>query len=229
MQEKTLKHNFKAVLFDLDGTLIDTIHDIKKALNNVFEKYNIPSINTEEVRKFISYGSKKILETHLYNHPDIDTSNLDINKIINEVIEYYSNHMDDHSEIFKNTENVINFLDTNNIKWGIVTNKYEKLTKELIAKYNIFKNCSCVVGQDTAANPKPHPDPVLYALEQLDMKAQDCVFLGDSINDITAGKYAGTFTAVALYGYIGNPEEASAWNADFYMKDISEIIKLFDI
>jgi len=229
MQKKYPKHNFKAVLFDLDGTLVDTLYDIKLALNTVLSRYNIPIISEEEVRRFISYGSAKILEAHLYNHPTVDTSNLNIKKVVNEIIEYYSDNLNKNSNLFHGTEEIIRFLDEKNIPWGIVTNKLEKLTIDLVESYELFNNCKCIVGQDTAAKPKPHPEPVIYALEKIDISPKDCLFIGDSINDITAGRYAGTYTAVALYGYIGNPKETSKWGADYYIEDLSEIIDLFDV
>lgn len=229
MQEKLPKHNFKAILFDLDGTLADTLFDINFALNTIFKKYNIPVVSEQEVRKFISYGSAKIIEAHLYNHPQIDASKLDIKKIIQEVIQFYSENLNKNSKLFKNVPEVINFLDEKEIPWGIVTNKLESLTIELVKHYDILSNCKCIVGQDTAAKAKPHPEPVLYALEKINISPKDCLFIGDSINDITAGRYAGTYTAVALYGYIGNPKETSNWGADYYLENIKEVINLFDI
>ena len=122
------------------------------------------------------------------------------------------------------TRSSIRVLQQANIRWGIVTNKPARFTIDLLEAIDLSRRSACIVCGDTVANPKPHPDPILYACEILKRKPLNTLYVGDAATDVIASKAAGTRSLVALYGYINASEDPYEWQADGYIKTAGEII-----
>lgn len=184
----------QAVLFDLDGTLIDTAADLCEALNTVLVKNGYPEKQLEQIKPLVSSGVKGMLLAIL---PDEDAQNLEY--YCQQILDYYLQHIDKHSTYFAGVQTTINALKQQNINWGIITNKPQKFTHPLLKKMNIVADV--VVCGDTCTKSKPHPEPLLYACEQLNIPPGKCLFVGDDNKDMQAGKNAGIKTVAVSYGY----------------------------
>lgn len=213
-------NEFKGVLFDLDGTLLDTITDISYALNQLRQEFSLPPLPVASIREFVSEGSKVMLKMALNiqeNHPQFGS-------LREKFLSVYESHIADNTQFFPGMADVLAHLDNENIPWGIVTNKLTKHTMSLLAALEFTHRPRCVICGDTLATYKPDPAPILHACELLKINSQDCLFVGDSINDVLASKAAGSKALVALYGYIDGQINPYAWQADGYIQSPKEII-----
>ncbi|VAW71330.1 Similar to phosphoglycolate phosphatase, clustered with ubiquinone biosynthesis SAM-dependent O-methyltransferase [hydrothermal vent metagenome] len=190
--------NLKAVLFDLDGTLLDTAADIAIAINTTLECYGHRKLSLKTVSEGISHGAAGIFSRHL----DIDPNKHQ--ELINHFMDTYQQCQFHNTHIYDGIKPLLAFLKESNIKWGVVTNKSERFTLPILKKVNLLHSAACVVSGDSTAYRKPHPAPVLLACEQLNIKPQHILLVGDHEKDIKAGHAAGTCTAFAKYGYIDN-------------------------
>ncbi len=208
-----------AVLFDLDGTLVDTAPDLLRALNTLRREYGFDELSLSAIRPQISLGSKPLIKQLLgieENHPQF----LHLRA---RFFDLYQHHIADATQFFPGIEEVLMHLETNHIPWGIVTNKLKRHTIELLKILKIDHRPACVVCGDTLSTYKPHPEPILHACELIKKMPANCLYVGDSATDVIASKAAGTQSLVALYGYIGN-EDPLAWEADGYVRDPLEIL-----
>lgn len=214
---------YDGVLFDLDGTLLDTANDLGEALNYILGQYNKPPVNREHYRPVASDGSTGLLQLGFKEN----LKNYDLEILRQEFLTYYENNIAKHTTIYKGVENLIHFLDRNNIPWGIVTNKPIGLTHLLLPYFPLFKKCKSIVGGDSLPQRKPHPAPVLYACKELGIEANKCIYVGDAPRDIEAGNAANMLTIIAKWGYIENVEECIHWGADVMYSNAEEILSLF--
>ncbi len=216
-------HIIEAIFFDLDGTLLDTASDLLFALNYLLEKYNFKTITLEQLLPLISYGSKKIINSVL--NLDINDKQLELLK--SEFIDAYHKLGHQHTQLFPGMEKVLVYLNNNNIKWGIITNKTTKLAIPVVEQLKLTSlNCKTVVCADTTDYPKPHPAPMLKACQDLNVNPKNCLFIGDAKTDIEAGKAVGMHTILAAYGYIPPKDDLSLWGADFTVYSTLEILKI---
>lgn len=213
-----------AVLFDLDGTLLDTAPDLVYALNRLREQHHLPKLPSSAIRPMISLGSKIIVKKLL----GIDETHPDFMSVREQFFELYQQHIADSTQFFPQIENVLTHLETQRIPWGIVTNKLTRHTVELLKALRIDHRPLCIICGDTLSTYKPHPEPILHACRLLKTQPQHCLFVGDSLTDVTASKAAGTQSLVALYGYIGIEDDPYTWQADGYIQKPIEIINWLD-
>lgn len=204
------KKKINAVLFDLDGTLLDTAPDLAAALNTLLVTGDHQPLPLTEIRPFISEGAAGLLKRG-FNITKGDVSFPHLHK---KLIEYYSEHICDHTQLFPGMDTVIHYLQKNNLAWGIVTNKSIALTTKLIHYFPLLKKAQCIIGGDTLTVSKPHPKPLLHACECIGGDPKNCVYIGDSARDIQAAQAAGIHSLVALYGYIPSKKEAESWKAN---------------
>jgi len=212
----------KAILFDLDGTLLDTAADLGIAINNLLLQESVPPLSFEVIRANASLGSKVWIKLGL----NVDEDHKSFKKLRTRLLQFYSQNIATETRLFPGMETVLQTLETRNIPWGIVTNKPKKYTKKLLRALKLKYNPNCVVSGDTLKKAKPHPEPVLHACKLLDKNPSECYFIGDSNIDITAGKAAGVFAIAALYGYIPTNEDPQAWLANAYIQSPIEILDL---
>lgn len=213
-----------AILFDLDGTLLDTSHDLHTAINQTLQLANKPQVDYNKVRSRVSFGGKHMLASAL----NMDLSNNPehaayVDKLLPIFLELYANTQFKQTVAFPGIEDLLLSLENNNIPWGIVTNKNTALTKPLLKSIGYSERTSCVVCGDTAARAKPAPDPLFYACNLLQVKPQDCIYVGDAITDIQAGKAAGMHTIAAAFGFIPENSIVADWQADFIVNEPHEI------
>lgn len=220
MSENT---KYKGVLFDLDGTLLDTANDLGESLNYVLNKYNKPLVARKDYRPVASDGSTGLLQLGFKE----SLQNYDLETLRQEFLVHYENNIADHTAIYKGIEPLINFLDKNNIPWGIVTNKPIGLTNILLPFFPLFKNCKSVIGGDSLPQRKPHPAPILHACKEIGINATECIYVGDAPRDIEAGNAANMLSIIALWGYISDLNECKHWSADMMCNDPEQITSLF--
>ena len=201
-----ISKKFTAVLFDLDGTLIDTAPDLAAALNHVLHLHNKPSLLLETIRPVASDGAAGLLKLGFNIFPG--TKKFEELKIC--LLAYYEKNIAQKSCLFPGINNILDQCEEKNIPWGIVTNKPAYLTKKLLSALQLEKRTDCIVCGDTLAQKKPHPAPLLFAAEKLKHSIQHCCYIGDAPRDMASAKSAGMFAIAALYGYVNEADILSA-------------------
>lgn len=215
-----MNKNINAVLFDLDGTLLDTAKDIVYTLNLLRKDFGLAAISLAEIRSAVGLGSKEMLRQALH----IEETHPDFGKLRNKFFDLYHQHLADHTQFFPQMENVLTELEQRGIDWGIVTNKLTRHTHSLLKALQFETRVECVVCGDTLAKNKPDPLPITYACNLLKQAPANCLYIGDTITDVMASKAAGTRSIVALYGYIDD-SDPYAWEADGYIHQPLDILK----
>ncbi|TMP36065.1 HAD family hydrolase [Pseudoalteromonas rubra] len=200
----------QAVIFDLDGTLLDTSDDLGAALNDVLQRHGMPQVEPAVYSPAISNGVKALLEVGFGNK----LSEFDFETLKQEVLDYYAQNLAVHSHCFTGVESLLETLAHKGIKTGIMTNKPTFLTLPLLAQITVLRDIEVVVCGDTLEVAKPHPEPLLLVAEKLGVNPEQCIYVGDAARDIAAAKAAGMRSAAALWGFIPSLEEAQSWSAD---------------
>ncbi|MCO7187709.1 MULTISPECIES: HAD-IA family hydrolase [unclassified Pseudoalteromonas] len=200
----------QAVIFDLDGTLLDTSDDLGGALNHVLKKHGMAQVDRAVYSPAISNGVKALLEVGFGDK----LSEFDFETLKQEVLDYYAQNLAVHSHCFTGVESLLEALAQKGIKTGIMTNKPTFLTLPLLAQIAVLREIEVVVCGDTLTVAKPHPEPLLLVAEKLGVNPEQCIYVGDAARDIAAAKAAGMRSAAALWGFIPSLEEAHSWSAD---------------
>lgn len=185
----------RAILFDLDGTLIDTAPDLAYALNFILSEDNLTQKPYEHIKPLVSFGAKALIEFGF----GVDEKNLDFIDKHKKLLNVYEKNINKFSKPFNGIDKIISILRYQKISWGVVTNKPENLTHLLLNKLNIKPDI--VVCGDSLEFNKPHPAPLLFACASLAISPKNTLFVGDDKNDMLAGKNAKIKTIAANYGY----------------------------
>lgn len=202
------------VLFDLDGTLVDTAPDLVACLNQTLLEHGYPAIPAAEVKPCISMGALAMIQQA--------TQNLDLtkqNQLLAYMLDCYQSNIAEHSRFFDGIAETLTTIESLGLKWGVVTNKRERFTLPLMEALHISQRAACIISGDTTANSKPHPEPMLAACKQAEVNPQNCVYIGDASHDIAAGKNANMKTLAALYGYIKDNDQPENWGADALIEE----------
>ncbi|WP_017445241.1 HAD family hydrolase [Gayadomonas joobiniege] len=209
-----------AILFDLDGTLLDTARDLGETLNRLLAARNLPKISYQAYRPIASHGALGLLNLGLKDHFGEDQ----IHALRNEFLKSYEANISLHTDFFEGMSECLMALENKNIPWGVVTNKPAFLTDQLLLNYPVFKNCAVVVSGDTLTEKKPHPAPLYFACEQISVTAEDCWYIGDAKRDIEAGNRANMTTFLAAWGYTQDELPIEAWQADHIIESPLELL-----
>jgi 2-phosphoglycolate phosphatase len=221
MSTQPLLHDLSAVLFDLDGTLLDTAPDLANALSRVCANENVAPPEYDLVAQHVSTGAIGLTRLAF---PDADESTQQA--LCQQLVETYTANICVHTRPYPGITNLLDQLDSKNIPWGVVTNKLERLAVPILEALNLLANCRIVVGGDTAARNKPHPDPIIYALDKLGLAAESVAYVGDHQKDIQSGQAAGTLTIACSWGYIIPDEDPYSWGADYTIDQPEELLTL---
>ena len=211
-----------AVLFDLDGTLVDTAKDLAYALNRTLEDFGRKSLPFEKIRPVVSHGGTALIKLGF----DLEPDHPDFEKYRQHLLRVYQENLCRESVLFEGMDTLLEYLESNNMHWGIVTNKPSWLTDPLMSQMGLDKRAASIVSGDTCENNKPHPEPILFACEQADLKPETTFYIGDALRDIEAGNAAGCITVSALFGYIQEHDVPEQWPADHIVNHPLEIIDL---
>lgn len=212
-----------AILFDLDGTLLDTARDLGNALNQILVSLERPTVDYKSYRNIASDGAKGMLELGFGE----DLKDYDFAGLRQQFLDYYENNICVETEYFVGVESLLLALNQNKVPWGIVTNKPEFLTLQLITSFPLLQNCGVVISGDTLSERKPHPLPLLHAEEKLELALPNTWYIGDAKRDIQAANSANMFSVIAQYGYISDIQQTKSWNADLSIDSPGELLGYF--
>ena len=210
-----------AVLFDLDGTLIDTAPDMVAVLSRMQQAHGIDSLPYESARANVSNGAIGLLRLAFPGAAESDIASLH-----REYLDRYEAALCIRSSIYPEMPELLDALDAGQTPYGVVTNKPQHLTDPLLAALGLTGRLSCCVSGDTLPQRKPDPAPLLYGCEQAGVPPHRAVYVGDAARDIEAGRAAGMSTVVAAYGYIVPGDEPASWNPDAIATDTKELAKM---
>ena len=203
----------RAVLFDLDGTLIDSAPDLGAAADKMRTDRGLPSLPFERYRGMAGAGARGLLGVAF----DMTPEHPEFMRYREEFFVNYESAMTVRTVVFEGVHETIEALVAAGLRWGVVTNKSRRFTEPLTAAMPLFASASTVVSGDTTPHAKPHPEPLLEAARRLGLEPASCIYVGDDERDIQAGHAAGMGTVAATYGYLGQQTDVSRWNAHLHI------------
>jgi len=220
MAQLDYSSKISSVLFDLDGTLLDTAPDMTNALNLLLEEEDKAPLATEYCRDHVSHGSVAMITLGFGDQQDSD----EFERRRLRFLHLYEKNLCLDTKLFAGMDELLYFLEDNAIRWGIVTNKPAFLTEPLLQELKLYDRACSIVSGDTVTQRKPNPEPLYLAASQCQSLATDCIYIGDAERDIEAGKRANMKTLIASYGYIDDTQKPMDWGADGIIEFPDEVI-----
>ncbi|MEO8314652.1 MAG: HAD-IA family hydrolase [Pseudomonadota bacterium] len=217
------RSDIRGVLFDLDGTLLDTAPDLIRVLNQVRVEQGRTPLPFELARTQVSHGSAGLIRL---GFPDLSGDPLEALRL--RLLELYSAQLSIDTALFDGCQQVLDELKSRDMPWGIVTNKPGFLTTPLLSSLGLDDSAGCVVSGDTLPQRKPHPAPLLLAASQLSLPAVQCLYVGDAERDVQSARAAGMPVLVARYGYLGPEDDPDSWQPDALIDAPLQIIAWLD-
>lgn len=218
----TTKTQLAAVLFDLDGTLIDTAPDFAVVVNQLCQQHQRPPLEYKAIRATVSHGARALI-TRAFG---LQEGEGEFESLKAQLLQLYSQHLAVKSQLFPGIDKLLQQLEQQAIPWGIVTNKPRLYAQPLLEGLQLSKRCAVLVCPDDVSRTKPDPEPMYLACRQLGCKPSSVIYLGDHRRDIEAGNNAGMATLAVNYGYIEDSDPTLLWQADYIVDHASEIAAL---
>ena len=214
--------NIDAILFDLDGTLLDSAPDLGFAADKMRLDRGLPSHPPAHYRPYASSGARGMI----YAAFGVAPTEPEFEALKNEFLTNYDACLIQNTTAFDGVPELIANLVKQDLRWGVVTNKSERFTKPLTQSMPLFDSASTIVSGDTTPHPKPHPAPLLEAARQLGLAPERCLYVGDDERDIQAGRAAGMPTVIAAYGYLAVSADTGSWHADASIDSPTQLMNL---
>ena len=211
----------EAVLFDLDGTLIDSAPDLGAAADKMRTDRGLTSLPLEHYRHMAGAGARGMIGIAFGitpEHPDFEDMK-------EEFFVNYENCMTERTQIFEGVVDIVASLVALGMPWGVVTNKSSRFTDPLTSSMPLFATAGTIVSGNTTPHAKPHPEPLYEAARRLAVDPSRCIYVGDDERDIVAGLAAGMGTVAATYGYLGQQADISRWNAHLQIDSPIDLLK----
>jgi phosphoglycolate phosphatase len=214
----------QAVLFDLDGTLIDSAPDLGAAADRMRTDRGLTSLPFARYRPMAGAGARGMLSVAFGLTPEAP----EFAALREEFFLNYESCMLHSTQVFVGVVELISALRQRGLDWGVVTNKSARFTDPLTRAIPLFDTAGAIVSGDTTPHAKPHPEPLFEAARRLGVAPEACIYVGDDERDIMAGRAAGMRTIAATYGYIGEHAEVARWGAHAAISSPLELLQLLD-
>lgn len=212
----------QAVLFDLDGTLIDSAPNLAAAADTMRVARGLPSLPLAQYRPMAGAGARGLLGVAFGMTPE----HADYETLREEFFCNYERSLTQRTQVFDGVPELLESFASQGVKWGVVTNKSERFTLPLTGAMPLFATAGAIVSGDTTPHAKPHPAPLLEAARRMGVEASRCVYVGDDERDIVAGLAAGMATVAVTYGYLGAQADTSRWGANATINYVNELLGL---
>ncbi len=217
--------NIDAVLFDLDGTLIDSAPDLGAAADKMRTDRGLPSLPLAQYRPMAGAGARGMIGVAF----GVSPQHAEFESLKEEFFANYEACMTLRTYAFEGVSEMLAGICQAGLKWGVVTNKSERFTLPLTRSMLLFDSAQTIISGDTTPHAKPHPAPLLEAARRLNVAVDRCAYVGDDERDIIAGRAAGMPTVAAAYGYLGTTTDTEGWNADATIVSPSELLQLLQM
>ena len=214
----------QAVLFDLDGTLVDTAPDFVRVLNELRQQHGRPALSHQQIRPAVSAGARAMDNV---GFPEYSLDSHEFLQLRQAFLDNYGQNVCQDSQVFTGLETLLAGLEAQGIPWGIVTNKPRIYSEALLSALALAQRCAVLVCPDDVKNTKPDPEPMYLACQHLNIEPTQTVYVGDHLRDIQAGKNAQMTTIAVGFGYIVEGENIADWQADYCVDSVDELIGLF--
>ena len=215
----------KAVLFDLDGTLIDSAPQLVGALNQLRQQYNLPPIPFLVGRPYASHGAAGLLKAGF----NMDKNDPLFDARVQEFLDIYKEVFNLNMQCMEGIEKLINTLNLRKISWGIMTNKARKFAQPIVSSHPLLKSAACLIAGDDVSMPKPSPEGLIKASQMLSIEPSDIIYLGDDRRDVKAANDAGMVSMAARYGYLELGDDAKSWGAQYIIDKPSELLDYLNL
>ena len=213
------------LLFDLDGTLIDSAPDLAGAANDLRASHGLSPLAFASLRPMVGSGARGMLGVAFNVTPDDER----FAALRDAFLARYAGRLLDNTRVFDAVAPVLLALNAAGQRWGIVTNKAMYFTAPIVAGLPLLERAAVVIAGDTTPHAKPHPAPLLEAARRMGVDAADCVYVGDDHRDIVAGRAAGMRTLAAAWGYLGQGESIATWGADSVLSSPAELLQWLEL
>lgn len=214
----------RAVLFDLDGTLLDTAPDLVRATNAVLRDHDREPMALDALRPYVSRGARGMIGRAF---PDADEQQAQA--LAEALVAHYRRKLVDASALFPGMERVLAALDAVERPWGVVSNKLESLVRLILDRFDWAQHCACRIGGDSAAARKPDPAPIVLGARMMGEPPARCVYVGDAEGDVIAARAAGMPVVAVTYGYIPPEQNPHDWGADHVIDRADELLGLLGL
>ncbi|WP_415893508.1 HAD family hydrolase [Neptuniibacter sp. PT8_73] len=208
-----------SVLFDLDGTLIDTAPDFHWVINALLKEEGRDEISYEYLRCHVSHGARAMVGAAF----NLKEGEADFDRLHQRMLNIYLEHLDVDSQLFFGMAEFLTWLEEHNIPWGVVTNKPELYTTPVMQGLQLSDSAKSVICPDHVKDKKPNPEALFLACKEIDCDPESSIYIGDHIRDIEAGNRAGMLTIAAEYGYIDQGDDPKNWQADHQISSATEL------
>lgn len=215
----------RLLLFDLDGTLVDSAPDLAGAANDLRAAHGLPALPFEALRPMVGTGARGMVGVAFGAAPGDDG----FESLRDAFLAGYAERLLRHTRVFDEMLPVLDALDAARLPWGIVTNKATRFTAPLVAGLGLAARSAVVIAGDTTPHAKPHPAPLLEAARRVGVAADDCAYVGDDHRDIVAGRAAGMAALAASWGYLGQGEPVHAWGADRVLSSPAALLQWLEL
>ena len=217
-----MSRHIGAVLFDLDGTLIDSAPDLAGAANDMRAARGLALFPLAHYRPMVGAGARGMVGRAFDVGPEHET----FAALREEFLQIYEARMTRETCLFPHMQPVLDALQARAMPWGIVTNKAARFSEPLVRALSLMPPAATLVCGDTTPHAKPHPAPLLEAARRIGVPAASCVYVGDDLRDVQAGRAAGMMTVAVAWGYLGEGEPIESWGADYLAPTPSDLLKL---
>jgi N-acetyl-D-muramate 6-phosphate phosphatase len=209
-----------AVLFDLDGTLVDSAPDLAGAANELRQAHGLEPLAFEHLRPMVGSGARGMVNAAF----GINPGDARFEALRTDFLARYEARILRETRVFGHMEPVLAALEQCGLPWGIVTNKIARFSVPLVEGLGLMPRCAVLISGDSTAHAKPHPQPLLEAASRMGLAPQRCIYIGDDRRDVEAGRSACMPTLAAGWGYLGRDESAHEWNADAVLAHPDELL-----